>query len=105
MNTTHIQAERVAACRCVKCTTGHRQGLRWQRLHPALCLLHLNCCAGIKLLLQLQEIMVQPCHAILKNATLVQVRPLQEGRRSAAELHVPLLSLSSTCTIAICCCY
>lgn len=27
---------------------------------------------GIKLLLQLQEIMVQPCHALLKNATLVQ---------------------------------
>jgi hypothetical protein len=32
--------------------------------------------AGIKLLLLLQEVMVQPCHAILKNATLVQVRLL-----------------------------
>jgi hypothetical protein len=30
--------------------------------------------AGIKLLLKLQEVMVQPCYAILKNATLVQVQ-------------------------------
>jgi hypothetical protein len=50
--------------------------------------------AGIKLVMQLQEVMVQPCYAILKNATLVQV-----GATSVRPIFATLTTVAACCLV------